>query len=257
IDCHRSSRCGAARRHADRRNDSHWRLTRDDIAMRTITTSLLLALIATLAITAQTHAAVTTRELSFFGPQKYVRTTGAKDVYTANINVPAWLTSPFRLHVENGNANGTNRISSATVNINGTDVLTQSDFNQNAATYDRIVTLTPSTTLTITLASKPASFLTINLFGTSADYTAPTLLWTQPAPGSTVNTATPRLLVRYSDPLGTNEPAASGVDLDTLSVSIDDVDRTSLFTRRSDEASAQIPLSLALAPGRHTFKASI
>src|SRR5437016_14477686 len=103
--------------------------------MRTITTSLLLALIATLAIDAQTHAAVTTRELSFFGPQKYVRTTGTKDVYIANINVPPWLTSPFRLHVDNGNANGTNRASSPTININGADVLTQSDCKQHAATY--------------------------------------------------------------------------------------------------------------------------
>src|SRR6266511_2740011 len=161
-------------------------------------------------------ASATLRELPFFGPQKYVRTTGAKDVYTAKINVPAWLASPFRLHVDNGNADGTNRVSSATIDINGTTVLSQSDFNQNAAMDDRTVTLTPSTTLTVTLASKPASFLTINLFGTSADYTAPRFVWAQPAPSSTVNTDTPHLLVQYGDSIGTNEPAAARVDLDTL-----------------------------------------
>ena len=230
---------------------------------RAIAHVLLFALTAnTITLSAQTQRtsrppvvkpAAALRELPFFGPQKYVRTTGPKDVYTATINVPPWLTSPFRLHVDNGNANGTNRVSSGTVNINGTDVLTQSDFNQNAAGFDRTVTLTPPTTLTVTLASAPASFLTINLFGTSADYTAPVLTWSEPAPGSTVKTATPRVVIRYSDPRGTSEPAAAGVDLDTLKVSVDDVDRTALFARFSDQASAPIPL----APGRHTFKASI
>src|SRR5436853_6643025 len=81
------------------------------------------ALLLALSVTApRAAAAVTPHELPFFGPQKYVRTTGAKDVYTATVKLPKWLVGPFRLHVQNGEANGTYRVSSATINVNGTDV---------------------------------------------------------------------------------------------------------------------------------------
>jgi len=98
-------------------------------------------------------AANAVTEIPLFGPKKYVRTTGAKDVYTVTVDVAAWLKSPFRLHVKNGEDDGTFRVSSATVEINGTTVLSQQDFNQNAAAYDRTVTLTPKTTLEVTLAT--------------------------------------------------------------------------------------------------------
>jgi hypothetical protein len=208
--------------------------------------------------------AVTT--LAFFGPRKYVRTTGAKDVYTATVAIPAWLKPPFRLFVQNGEADGTFRVSSATVEINGTALLTQSDFNQNAATYERTITLpTPvppatqasSLSLVVTLASKPTSYLTIWLYGAPADKTAPTLDWLRPASGSTINDITPEMIVQYSDPIGVNEPAAAGVDLASLRVSIDDVDVSERFTRRSDEASGEIAEDTPLTAGLHTYKASI
>ena len=40
-----------------------------------------------------------------------------------------------------------------------------SDFNQNVAALDRTVTLTAQTTLHVTLASKPGSYLILNLAG--------------------------------------------------------------------------------------------
>ncbi|HET8775705.1 MAG TPA: Ig-like domain-containing protein [Thermoanaerobaculia bacterium] len=188
----------------------------------------------------------TLTESHIFGPTRYVRTNGAKNEYRNTITVPAWIASPYRLHVQNSN------VSSATVRINGTDVLTQSDFNPNVTVLDRTVTLTPTTVLDVILASKPASFLIIDLYGTTADHTAPSLAIVAPA---VTNDATPRLEVRYSDPVAAGEPAASGVDTNTLQVFVDDVDRTALFTRRSDEATAD--LIEPLAEGVHTIRATI
>ncbi|HEX9983135.1 MAG TPA: Ig-like domain-containing protein [Thermoanaerobaculia bacterium] len=203
-------------------------------------------------------SATTAAGLPFFGPKKYVRTTGPKDVYTATVDVPPWLKGPFRLRVQNGEANGTFRVSSAIVEVNGVELLTQSDFNQNAASYEKPVTLTtPKSTLKVTLASRPTSYLTIWLYGTTNDVTAPQLTWTQPATASTINTAAPTLVVQYADAIGTGEPAASGVDRASLKVLIDDVDRSALFTRRSDEASGDIPATAPLAQGLHTYKVAI
>ena len=209
------------------------------------------------AIAARNVAASAVTELAFFGPKKFVRTTGPKDVYTLTIEVPAWLQSPFRLHVRNGESDGTFRVSSATVEINGVEILRQSDFKQSAASFDRTVTLTPQTTLKVTLASKPTSYLTFWLYGAPADHTLPLLTWVRPPNVSTINTATPQLVVQYDDLPGATEPAASGVDLTSLQVFIDEVDRSALFTRRSDEAAADLPADAPLSEGLHAFRASI
>ena len=185
-------------------------------------------------------------EPRLFGPQRYVRTNGAKNEYRNVISVPAWITSPYRLRVQNSH------VSSGTVRINGTDVLAEADFKTNQTLYERTVTLTPTTTLDVILASKPASFIIIDLYGTTADRTAPSLSIVAPA---VTNDATPRLEVRYADAAGATEPAASGVDTATLQVFVDDVDRTELFTRRSDEATAE--LLEALTEGVHAIRASV
>ncbi len=193
-----------------------------------------------------------------FGPQRYVRTTGPKNVYTTAVTVPAWIVSPFTMHIQNGEPDGTYRVSSAWIEVNGTQVAaTPNDFNQNVPSLDRSVVLTPQTTLRVTLASNPTSYLSISLVGTSADHTAPVVSIEAPAPGSAGNDTTPRLLVRYRDAAGPGEPAASGVDTSTLNVTLDGVDRTGLFTRRSDEASAELPPDLALAEGPHVLRATV
>ena len=195
-----------------------------------------------------------------FGPTTYTRTTGSPNQYTTTFTAPAWVVSPYNLHIVNGEASGNNRvygISSATITLNGVQVAGPSDFNQNVATLDRSVTLHPTNTLQVTLASKPGAFLTINVFGTSADHTPPQIAIVSPATGSYINTATPGIEVTYSDPVGTGEPAASGVNTSTFKATLDGVDRTSLFTLRAADASATIPLSLALSAGTHTLIISL
>jgi hypothetical protein len=185
-----------------------------------------------------------------FGPKEYVRTTGAPNQYTDTFAVPAWAVSPYTLHIQNGDPSGSNRISSATITINGTQVAGPSDFNQNVAGFDRTVTLAVQTTLHVSLASKPGSFLIINLGGVSGDHAAPVVAIAMPANGHAVNTATPSFDITYSD-------AGSGVDTATLAVTLDGTVRTGLFTRRPGDASATLPASLALAPGAHTLTATV
>jgi Bacterial Ig-like domain/Metallo-peptidase family M12B Reprolysin-like/IPT/TIG domain len=192
-----------------------------------------------------------------FGPQTYTRTTGAPNEYTTTFTAPPWIVSPFNLHIVNGDASGKNRISSATIALNGVQIAGPSDFNQNVATIDRSVTLQATNTLQVTLASKPGSYLTINVYGTNGDHTAPQIKIVTPAGGSYINTASPNIEVTYSDPVGTGEPGASGVNVSTIKATLDGVDRTSLFTVRSGDASATIPANLALSAGAHTLVFSL
>ncbi|MBI3812412.1 MAG: Ig-like domain-containing protein [Nitrospirae bacterium] len=104
-----------------------------------------------------------------FGPQPFSRTTGATNVYTRSFKVPFYVTGPYTLHIQNGQANGTGRISSAissgAVSINGAEIIHKSDFNQNVSIIDRTVTLTAADTLTVTLDSATDSFITVTISG--------------------------------------------------------------------------------------------
>jgi hypothetical protein len=192
-----------------------------------------------------------------FGPQTYTRTTGAPNEYTTTFTAPPWIVSPFNLHIVNGDASGKNRISSATIALNGVQIAGPSDFNQNVATIDRSATLQATNTLQVTLASKPGSYLTINVYGTNGDHTAPQIKIVTPAGSSYINTASPNIEVTYSDPVGMGEPGASGVNVSTIKATLDGVDRTNLFTVRSGDASATIPANLALSAGAHTLVFSL
>jgi hypothetical protein len=161
-------------------------------------------------------------ETTFFGPRRYTRTTGAPNVFDETIEVPPSVVSLYVLRIQNGEADGRNRVSSARVEVNGDEILGISDLNQNVPGLARVVTLTPTTALRVTLASAPGSFLTLSLCGTPGDRTAPRIAWTQPP--SFTNDATPVLAVAYEDVAGTGEPA-SGIDTATLG-SLDGVGRT-------------------------------
>ena len=99
-------------------------------------------------------SAQVTANTPVFGPQTYTRTIGNPNEYTTTFTAPSWIISPFNLHIVNGDASGKNRISSATIALNGVQIAGPSDFNENVATIDRSVTLQATNTLQVTLASK-------------------------------------------------------------------------------------------------------
>lgn len=124
---------------------------------------LLTVLAMGLALTAPAFA-----QTVLFGPKQYTRTAGPPNQFTDTFTLPSGTTAPYTLHVVNGNANGTNRISSATVKLNGVEILDPNDFGQNVAVLDRTVTLQTTNTLTIRLTSAPGSFIIVSVLDTNA-----------------------------------------------------------------------------------------
>ncbi|HEY0764376.1 MAG TPA: PKD domain-containing protein [Pyrinomonadaceae bacterium] len=125
--------------------------------------------------------------MTIFGPRRFDRTTGQPNQYVEQFSLPAGTTSPYTLHIQNGSLDGSYRVSSATIKVNGVSILTQSDLNQNVASLDRTITLNAQNQLDISLASDPGSYLIINITGTvpGTDTTAPLLAITSPDNNST------------------------------------------------------------------------
>lgn len=121
--------------------------------------------------------------ITLFGPRRFDRTTGLPNQYVEQFSLPTGTTSPYVLHIQNGSLDGSNRVSSATIKLNGTDVLlTQNDLNQNVPSLDRTVTLNAQNQLNVSLSSDPGSYLIIYITGTvpSTDTTPPSLAITTP-----------------------------------------------------------------------------
>jgi hypothetical protein len=143
-----------------------------------------------------------------FGPQTYERSNGAPQTFTATFERCG--TGPCRLIIVNGNADGTDRVSSATIALNGTQVVGPSDFNPKV---DKIVkTIFPSdeNTLTIQLASKPGSFITVTV-----DCSAPGVLILGPLGA---NTLTPTLIFVAAPIVNTGMTAVQNVEVTSLSL---------------------------------------
>jgi hypothetical protein len=97
-----------------------------------------------------------------FGPMQFTRDPGAPDTFTQTFT-QCGSGQQCQIIVVNGNPNGGNRISSATVSLNGAQLFGPSDFNQQVGQLTKPVTLGATNQLTVSLASKPGSFLTITV----------------------------------------------------------------------------------------------
>ena len=150
-----------------------------------------------------------TDTLTIFGPRRFDRTTGPPNQYLEQFSLPPGVTSPYTLHIQNGEPNGSNHISSATVKLNGKEILSQNDLNQNVASLDRTVSLTNLNTLEVRLTSNPGSYLIIDVAGvtTPTDTLAPALSITTPSN----NTSTTAPTIDVSGTATDTAVPASGV----------------------------------------------
>ncbi len=108
----------------------------------------------------------TTETFIVYGPERFTRNTGSPVNVTDSFSLPADAVAPFTILVENGAPSGSNRVSNATIKLNGTDLYTSNDFNQNVSTLTKPVTLAASNTLEVKLASAPGSYLSITFNAT-------------------------------------------------------------------------------------------
>jgi RHS repeat-associated protein len=103
-------------------------------------------------------------EIPVFGPNEYERTTGAPNVYTDTFTAAP---GEGMLIVRNGALDGKNRItdtiSSASIFLNGEQILGPDDFNQQVYLLEAPVNLAESNSISIELASSPGSYLTIEI----------------------------------------------------------------------------------------------
>ena len=72
----------------------------------------------------------------------------------------------FVLRVQNGSADGTQRVSSALISLNGVKILAPADFNQNVQTLERSIAPLPAgNSLAVTVRSNPGGFLLVQVLG--------------------------------------------------------------------------------------------
>ena len=108
----------------------------------------------------------TSETFAVYGPHRFTRGTGQPVNVVESFSLPADAVAPFTILVENGAPGGSNRVSSATIKLNGTNLYSANDFNQNVATLTKPVTLAATNTLEVKLASAPGSYLTITFTAT-------------------------------------------------------------------------------------------
>lgn len=190
--------------------------------------TFLMVLAMGLALTAPAFA-----QTVLFGPKQYTRTAGPPNQFTDTFTLPAGTTAPYTLHVVNGNANGTNRISSATVKLNGVQIAGPNDFGQNVAVIDRAVALQASNTLEIRLTSAPGSFLVVSVLDTGVG-AQPTAL--TPSPLNLVAGATGTLTATLAP-----APTAAG----------------SLAVSSANSAVVNVPASVAFAAGQTSVPVTV
>lgn len=161
------------------------------LSRKPISTTLTIISAALFSLTLVAPLWAQTASLPLFGPEKFTREAGIP-VTVSRAFAACNTGATYRLVVENG-ATGKDRVSSATIALNGGEIVRPSDLNQRVERIEKEVTLQGDNTLAVRLTSNPGGFLSVSLFCVTGclDVTI-----SSPTPGSTVNRA--RTLVQGS-----------------------------------------------------------
>lgn len=96
-----------------------------------------------------------------FGPTQYTRTAGPPQTFTETFEHCG--TTECRIVVINGDADGSHRVSSASINLNGRRVVGPRNFNQRVDMIVEPAELAEENELEIRLSSKPGAFLIVSV----------------------------------------------------------------------------------------------
>ncbi|HEX6369730.1 MAG TPA: colicin E5-related ribonuclease [Longimicrobium sp.] len=138
------------------------------------------------AVTGTTGTGVTisvleTTDATFtvWGRRRFNRYTGAPVTETERFTLGATAGAPYALHVENGAPDGTHRVSSARVWVNGVEVLSPTHLNQSVPGMVIPVVLQPGENVVAAqVSSVPEAYINLRLSAT--DVTAPVITVTAP-----------------------------------------------------------------------------
>ena len=115
----------------------------------------------------------------FYGPQRFDRLSGSPVTVTEQFSVPSGMVAPYTIRIVNGAADGTHRVSSGTIHLNGVELFTQ-QLEDNTPVLSQTVTLQSSNELAVNLTSAIGSFLTISVSGIRTELPAATLVSIDP-----------------------------------------------------------------------------
>ncbi len=99
---------------------------------------------------------------SAFGPKQYTRAAGPPQAYTETFQ-HCGSGQQCQIVVVNGNGDGSSRITAASISLNGVQILGAGDFNRQTPRIVKPVLLADNNQLTITIASQPGSFFTVDV----------------------------------------------------------------------------------------------
>ena len=117
-----------------------------------------------------------------FGPNKYIRTTGKPNTYSDTFQA-CNAEAAYNLVAENGEG-GRDRLSSASITLNGQEIIKEKEFNQQVDKIEKTVTLQTENTLDIKLQSGPGGFIKLSIQCVSGCLGVEI---TSPANGTTIN----------------------------------------------------------------------
>lgn len=93
-----------------------------------------------------------------YGPEAFQRTTGSTDVYDENFSA---VPGPAFLVLFNGDDEQDSRVSSGSVVLNGVEVVSQNELNQQVDRLLKPVLLSASEALQVTLNGQPGGYITL------------------------------------------------------------------------------------------------
>jgi RHS repeat-associated protein len=125
-------------------------------------------------------------EFDVYGPNNYAVTSGSSTTYNQTFPAAATAGPPYRVYVTNGASDGTLRVTSASVTLNGSAIVTTSQLTSAVGSLTKTVTLLSSNTLQVVVNGSVNRFITVRF--TASDTTRPVLTITTPAPGAVTNT---------------------------------------------------------------------
>ncbi len=107
-----------------------------------------------------------------WGPQQVVQQP-FPTTYTANFSLPAGAIPPYQLTISNGAIDGTRKVTSACVKVNGANVLSFNCYHSiNPSPQVRTVSLQANNTIQVTLVGPTLSYVTITITANQASLAA-------------------------------------------------------------------------------------